>query len=67
MPAVSVHLPEHTAVRAFRLWSSLILCESRDRLSQRKFRISMRSSPAEGLVPEYRMVFRSGDTVRPLP
>ena len=27
----------------------------------------MRSSPAEGLVPEYRMVFRSGDTERPEP
>ena len=32
----------------------------------RKFRISMRSSPAAGLVPPYKIVFRSGETPSPL-
>jgi hypothetical protein len=32
---------------------------------QRKLRINMRTSPGEIGRPEYRMVFRSGDTLRP--
>ena len=62
LSAVCVRLPSTADFPA-----AMALDMTRGRLSQRKFRINMRSSPAEGLVPEYRMVFRSGDTVSPVP